>query len=291
MVPLMVPTMQMMQARMQEMERKEERRARDARRLQRLLRRLGVSAGGPFGERVARVAPPWSVLRVLILLATLGYIVGYFLDYACIDGLWASPDRYEHLCYSDIPALFGYRGFADGFIPYLQTPPGGQPLEYPVVTGAFMWVSSLLATPLSGIAGSVPIVAFFNVNVIGLLVFLLVAVLATALTVRHRPWDAAMVALAPTMILGATINWDLIPIALTALAMLAWALAEKSTRLSSLLLRSNDIEDDGATELCAVVGQNTTITCLDLTGNHISCELFDSLDPRVRVDFQARMLM
>ena len=96
--------------------------------------------GGPFGERVARVAPPWSVLRVLILLATLGYIVGYFLDYACIDGLWASPDRYEHLCYSDIPALFGYRGFAEGLVPYLQTPPGGQPLEYPVVTGAFMWV-------------------------------------------------------------------------------------------------------------------------------------------------------
>ncbi len=179
--------------------------------------------GGPLGERVARVAPPWSVLRVLILLATFGYVVGYFLDYACIDGLWASPDRYEHLCYSDIPALFGYRGFAEGLIPYLQTPPGGQPLEYPVVTGVFMWLSTLLATPVSGIAGSVPIVAFFNVNVIGLLVFLLVAVVATALTVRHRPWDAALVAAAPTMILGATINWDLIPIALMALAILAWA--------------------------------------------------------------------
>ena len=47
--------------------------------------------GGPLGERVARVAPPWSVLRVLILLATLGYVVGYFLDYACIDGLWRPP--------------------------------------------------------------------------------------------------------------------------------------------------------------------------------------------------------
>ena len=35
--------------------------------------------GGPLGERVARVAPPWSVLRVLILLATLGY-VEMFID-------------------------------------------------------------------------------------------------------------------------------------------------------------------------------------------------------------------
>ena len=179
--------------------------------------------GGPLGDRIARFAPPWSVLRVLIVLATVGYVVGYVLDYSCVDGLWASPDRYEQLCYSDIPALFGYRGFAEGFIPYLQTPPGGQPLEYPVLTGVFMWIASLVASPIAGVIGAEPIVAFFDVNVIGLLAFLLIAVVATALTVRHRPWDAAMVALAPTVILGATINWDLIPIALAALAMLAWA--------------------------------------------------------------------
>ena len=179
--------------------------------------------GGPLGDRIARFAPPWSVLRVLIVLATAGYVVGYVLDYSCVDGLWASPDRYEQLCYSDIPALFGYRGFAEGFIPYLQTPPGGQPLEYPVLTGVFMWIASLVASPIAGVIGAEPIVAFFDVNVIGLLAFLLIAVVATALTVRHRPWDAAMVALAPTVILGATINWDLIPIALAALAMLAWA--------------------------------------------------------------------
>jgi len=179
--------------------------------------------GGVVGDRVRRVSPPWNVLRVLIVLAAGGYLVGYLLDYSCVAGGWASPDRYEQLCYSDIPALFGYRGFAEGFIPYVQTPPGGQPLEYPVLTGVFMWVASLLATPVSDIFGFEPVVGFFDLNVLGLFAFLLVAVLATALTVKHRPWDAAMVALAPTMILGATINWDLIPIALTALAMLAWA--------------------------------------------------------------------
>ena len=179
--------------------------------------------GGALGDHVRRIAPPWSVLRLLILLAAGGYLIGYLLDYSCVTSGWVSPDRYEHLCYSDIPALFGFRGFAEGYVPYLQTPPGGQPLEYPVLTGVFMWIAALLATPLSDVIGSQPIVAFFDLNVLGLLVFLLVAVIATAMTVRHRPWDAAMVALAPTMILGATINWDLIPIALTALAMLAWA--------------------------------------------------------------------
>ena len=179
--------------------------------------------GGPLGQRIRRFAPPWSTLRILILLAAGGYLLGYLLDYSCVAGGWASPDRYEQLCYSDIPALFGFRGFAEGYLPYLQTPPGGQPLEYPVLTGIFMWLSSIIATPIAEILGIDATVAFFNVNVIGLLPFLLIAVIATALTVRHRPWDAAMVALAPTMILGATINWDLIPIALTALAMLAWS--------------------------------------------------------------------
>jgi len=56
-----------------------------------------------------------------------------------------------------------------------------------------------------------------------LFVAFVVVVIATALTVKRRPWDAAMVALAPTMILGATINWDLIPLALIGLALLAWS--------------------------------------------------------------------
>lgn len=179
--------------------------------------------GGPLGQRIRRFAPPWTTLRLLILLAAGGYLLGYLVDYSCVVGGWASPDRYEQLCYSDIPALFGFRGFAEGFIPYVQTPPGGQPLEYPVLTGIFMWLASIIATPVAEVLGIDATVAFFDVNVIGLLPFLLIAVIATALTVRHRPWDAAMVALAPTMILGATINWDLIPIALTALAMLAWS--------------------------------------------------------------------
>ena len=187
-----------------------------------IVRASTGALGGPLGRHIDRFAPPWSVLRILILLAAGSYLVGYLLDYSCVAGGWASPDRYEQLCYSDIPALFGFRGFAEGYLPYLQTPPGGQPLEYPVLTGIFMWLASIVATPIAEILGIDATVAFFDVNVIGLLPFLLVAVIATALTVRHRPWDAAMVALAPTMILGATINWDLIPIALTALAMLAW---------------------------------------------------------------------
>ena len=34
-----------------------------------------------------------------------------------------SDVRYTRLCYSDIPYLYQLRGFADGFMPYLQTDP------------------------------------------------------------------------------------------------------------------------------------------------------------------------
>jgi uncharacterized membrane protein len=44
-----------------------------------------------------------------------------------------------------------------------------------------------------------------------------------ARTHRRRPWDALLVALAPTLALNATINWDLLAVALTALGMLLWS--------------------------------------------------------------------
>lgn len=179
--------------------------------------------GGPWG-RFARTLPgPWPTISVLIVLATVGYMVGYLLDLSCITTNWLSPDRYEHLCYSDIPSLYGIRGFADGLIPYVQIPAGGTALEYPVLTGMFMWIAALITSVVAPIIYANDVTrAFFDVNVILLTPFLLITVIASALAVRKRAWDAAMIALAPCMILGATINWDLIPIALTALAFLAW---------------------------------------------------------------------
>ena len=64
---------------------------------------------------------------------------------------------------------------------------------------------------------------FYDWNVLLLFVCLLVTVVATALTVRRRPWDAAMVAIAPGVILCSLINWDLLAVALTAVSMLAWS--------------------------------------------------------------------
>lgn len=181
--------------------------------------------GGPLGK-FARVPSRswWTPTRVLIVMAALTYSVGFLLDVPCAVNGWASPDRYEHLCYSDIPPLFSLRGFADGFFPYIQTPPGGQPLEYPVLIGMFMAVAGAITRALgTAVPDLNQGLAFFGVNVVMLYPFLLLTVLATARTMRARPWDAAMVALAPSVLLAATINWDLIAIGLAATAILLWS--------------------------------------------------------------------
>jgi uncharacterized membrane protein len=180
--------------------------------------------GGPLG-RFARLGSSWwTPVRVLIVMASAAYALGFLLDYPCMSNGWASPDRYEHLCYSDIPPLYSLRGFADGYLPYLQTPPDGQPLEYPVLIGLFMQVMAWLTRGLNAVVPDLNTgLAFFVITVVALLPFLLMAVIATARTVRARPWDAAMLALAPSVILAATINWDLLAIGLAAVAIALWA--------------------------------------------------------------------
>lgn len=180
--------------------------------------------GGPLGRLRRPGSAWWSPLRVLVVVATIGYVIGYLLDRPCRSGGWLSPDRYENLCYSDVTALFGTRGFAEGVIPYLQQAPDGSYLEYPVLTGIFMALASFLSNAVVGLRDTLdPLRTFFDVNVVLLFIPLLVTVVATALTARRRPWDAMMVAASPLVILGATINWDLLPMMFTALCLLMWS--------------------------------------------------------------------
>lgn len=174
-------------------------------------------AGGPVGKYGYSNWRFWNPLPILVIFTVGGFILGLIQKLPCATGGWASPDNYTHLCYSDIPPLYAARGFADHIFPYLQTPPPGQEmLEYPVGTGLFAQLANFL-NPSGNATG------FFYTNAFLLFICLLVAVIATALTVRRRPWDAAMVALAPGTILCATINWDLLSVALTSLSLLLWA--------------------------------------------------------------------
>ena len=59
---------------------------------------------------------------------------------------------------------------------------------------------------------------------------------------------------------------------------------------TTLILKSDDIEDDGAAELLAALAHNTVLEVLDLSGNRIdpSGEHGASQDRRVTLGFQSR---
>jgi uncharacterized membrane protein len=138
----------------------------------------------------------------------------------CRDHAWGAPGVYTHACYSDIPPLYYGRGLADGEVPYIGQPADRQ-VEYPVLTGAVMWLTAKLVP-----ASDAPTDRsrwYFDINALGLAIAAAVAVGATAALAGRRPWDAAMFALAPALALAGTINWDLYAVALLTLGMLAWA--------------------------------------------------------------------
>jgi hypothetical protein len=158
-----------------------------------------------FRSRLARAAP---YLAALAWMAVAYANVARGLPHAGTGWryrVWA----FEHLCYSDVISLGGdhYSGGPHP-LPYLE-----DRIEYPPLLGLALWAPSL-AGP--GPAGHLAATAVL------LAACLLAAVYALDRTPGARPlWLAATPALATYALL----NWDLLPIALTALAALAFSRA------------------------------------------------------------------
>ena len=85
-----------------------------------------------WSARESRLHTFTSTLRVDCFWRPVTYSFGYLLDFSCVMDGWIDPQRYMHLCYSDIPALYADRGFVEGIFPYLQAGSNGIYLEYPV---------------------------------------------------------------------------------------------------------------------------------------------------------------
>ena len=165
-----------------------------------------------------RVAAAAGSVPVLVVASLLGSMLAFASKAACWGGDWNSYlKQFQAHCYTDIYPLYFGEGLAAGKPPYL-----GHPVEYPVVIGGVMQAAAWLVRPVTDpyLRGQ----AFFDVTIGILAVCTVVAVLATAaLAGPARRWTALLVALAPGLVLGSFINWDLVAVALTAAGMLAWA--------------------------------------------------------------------
>lgn len=180
--------------------------------------------GGPIGRRALLGASWWTPVRVIALVAIGMFALGMVQKLPCYDSGWffGASTQYTHACYSDIPHLYQGRGFADGLVPYFDKLPGDMDyLEYPVLTGLFMEVAAWLTPGGGSIQHQEQI--YWMVNAGMLMVCAAVIAVCTARTHRLRPWDGLLVALAPAFALTATINWDLLAVALLAAAMLMWS--------------------------------------------------------------------
>ncbi|WEH40850.1 glycosyltransferase 87 family protein [Streptomyces sp. AM 2-1-1] len=184
------------------------------------------SIGGPAGRFARFGGGPLTAVRVIALTAIGVFALGMVQKLPCYNWAWfrGSSSQYTHACYSDIPHLFVGRGFADGLLPYFDRIGGDmQYLEYPVLTGLFMQVASWLTLTPDSDPVQQREQMYWLVNAGLLMICAVVTAVCVARTHRRRPWDGLLVALAPALALTATINWDLLAVALTAAAMLMWS--------------------------------------------------------------------
>jgi len=189
--------------------------------------RAGSAAfGGPLGRHAHRGWSWWTPLRVLIGIALASCVLGYAQKLPCRSQPWAGGFQYSHACYNDLLPLYTGEGLKDGDRPYLDPHADGNgnatgEVEYPVLIGAAMELGAVLTKHIY--PQSTRAQGFVDITWVLIAIAAVVTVIATALTVRRRIWDAAMLAAAPSLVLAMLINWDLLAVAFTALAMLAWS--------------------------------------------------------------------
>lgn len=184
------------------------------------VRGASEAIGGPLGQHATRPSHRfWVVVRVVIAITCLTLTLHWMEKSSCSDGNWPKLSEYRHACYTDVVALYYSEGLSSGQVPYKD-----HAVEYPVLTGAFM---GLIGLPVHAITkdrpGANPYTWFYNINALALGAIAIAIAGALLALRRRRPWDVAMFAAAPALLLTATINWDLLAVGFAVFALLAWA--------------------------------------------------------------------
>ncbi len=140
--------------------------------------------------------------------------IGVVTKSPCASGEWTDAKQYRLLCYTDIVPLLGTEQLAGGRWPFLDPceETDASCDEYPVLTMYVMRLATLI--------GGTGYTGFYYTN--ALLLGLAAATIATCLWLlvgRRALWFA----LAPTLLIYGTVNWDLVAVAFATAALLAFA--------------------------------------------------------------------
>jgi uncharacterized membrane protein len=158
----------------------------------------------------------------LLLLATC--VAGWWFKAHC-GASWIGDEQYITGCYSDAVPFWGLRGVAAGQVPYVEAR-----IEYPVLTGALIWLEGLIARVIGGAradaADFLLVVALVN----AVLAFAVLRMMERAGVPAVRRWWWAG---APPLVLYLGHNWDMLAVALAVAAFLA---ARRGEALSAAAL-------------------------------------------------------
>ncbi len=155
----------------------------------------------------------WS-LPVLVGLGVA--LSGLALKSICAPWSWGgSVETYTNLCYSDLGPLYWGRGLADGIVPYFESF-DGHFVEYPVLTGMWMWLIAFISHLLVGAASVGTFVGLTWATSVVFIGFTLAMIARNTTGNRHASW---WLALSPALLLVLGINWDALAVlcAVTAL--------------------------------------------------------------------------
>jgi uncharacterized membrane protein len=146
-----------------------------------------------------------------VAVCALTLAAGFALKAQCLGPAWDGR-QYARLCYNDLQPLYGPRlhvtdesGEEHYVFPYERGLVDGElaegAIEYPVLTGLFMWASGHLAADSDGYL----VYSALLLAPLGLAIAFLLA--------RMTGWRALLWAAAPALILYAFHNWDLLAVA------------------------------------------------------------------------------
>lgn len=141
---------------------------------------------------------------------------------------WTGSEQYVTGCYSDAVPFWGLRGVASGELPYFQAR-----MEYPVLTGALIFVEGLVARLTGGARADAA--DFLNAVTLGnaVLAFVVLEMMRNARLSLRRQYAWA---LAPALVLYLGHNWDLLAASIAVAAVLAAARGQevRATALAAL---------------------------------------------------------
>ncbi len=200
--------------------------------------------GGPVGRHAVigrqRYLTP---VRVVLFVALLFLALAWFGKAACVQQTTAGGalalDRsgnrqYTALCYSEIIPLFDGAYLRGGAMPYktswVDADAGVvRSLDEPAGVGLFLFAAANVASFWSdhgrdvGLPTPLEVILFFDAAAFGLALMWLLAVWATTRSAGRRVWTGLLVAASPLVVVHAYTGFAVLAVALTAVALLAWA--------------------------------------------------------------------